>query len=106
MKNRTATLRSGILIAALALAGVGLIGCATLDESAPTLAGNDLQSAITQRLSMDPITSGTLYGVEVVDGEVVIRGAVRSAAERMRVLGLVRGTPGVTSVSDRLRLVP
>lgn len=106
MKNRTATLRSGVLIAAVALAAVGLIGCATLDESTPTLSGNDLQSAITQRLSMDPITSRTLYGVEVVDGEVVIRGTVRNATERMRVLGLVRGTPGVTSVSDRLRLVP
>lgn len=92
----------------LAIVGCGVAavcGCATLDQPLPDASGADLGADITQRLAVDSMTGGTVYGVDVSGGQVVIRGIVRSEAERMRVLSLVRGTPGVTSVVDRLRIV-
>ncbi|MCO5045014.1 MAG: BON domain-containing protein [Kiritimatiellae bacterium] len=92
--------------AVLAAAGMALLGgCATFDESAVASGGGDLQSIVVQRLSVDPMTRDNVYGVEAVNGQVTIRGAVQSEAERMRVLSIVRGAPGVLGVTDRLRVV-
>lgn len=105
MKTITVSIARKLFLAT-ACCGVALVcGCATLDQPLPEAVGNDLQSGITQRLAMDPMTAGSVYGVEVSGGQVVIRGIVHSEAERMRVLGLVRGTPGVTGVTDHLRVL-
>lgn len=43
---------------------------------------------------------------EVKDGVVNVHGAVHSWAERQAVIGAAKGTPGVRSVEDRLRIEP
>lgn len=92
-----------VCAAAVALA---VAGCATTDGGAgESSADSELAASITQRLSVDPTFRDQLFGVEVVGGEVTIRGTVRSEVERMRLLSTVRGTPGVTLVIDRLRVV-
>lgn len=106
MKKISTLIGTNLLFAVTMMGLACLCGCASLDEPAPDLSEGDLQSAVVQRLAMDPMTREGLYGVEVVDAQVTIRGTVHSETERMRVLSLVRGTPGVESVSDRLRIVP
>ncbi len=89
----------------MALGMAALCGCATFDESESATPGDDVRAAVVQRLAVDPLTRNNLYGVEVINGQVTIRGTVQSEAERMRTLSIVRGAPGVLSVTDRLRLV-
>lgn len=91
------------------VAGAALNACATREPSpvaAPGGAGDDraLAAAIRQRLEMDPMLRGQVYGIDVANGEVTVQGVVRNEAERLRILSIVRGTPGVTQVQDRLRL--
>lgn len=81
-------------------------GCANLEAPGEPSRDGDLRAVVLQRLTLDPLTSAGLYGVEVAGDEVILRGTVRSEAERMRVLSLVRGTPGVGRVTDRLRILP
>lgn len=92
-------------VCAVGLAGV-LAGCATTDGGAgESSADSELAASIRQRLSVDPAYRDQFFSVDVVGGDVTIRGTVRSEAERMRVLSIVRGTPGVTLVIDRLRVL-
>lgn len=105
MKTITVSVARKLFLAVACCGVAAVCGCATLDQPLPEATGNDLQSGVTQRLAMDPMTGGNVYGVDVSGGQVVIRGIVRSEAERMRVLGLVRGTPGVTGVTDHLRVL-
>ncbi len=96
----------GWLCAGAAAGWLAAAGCASLDAGAPDPAAGDLESAIVQRLAMDPVTRSGVFGVDASGGQVTVRGTVRSEIERMRVLGLIRGTPGVAGVDDRLRIVP
>lgn len=81
-------------------------GCALLNSVKPAPAADDLRARVLQRLADDPISRSGVFGVELNGDVVQLRGTVRSAAERMRVLSLVSGTPGVASVEDRLRVIP
>lgn len=46
------------------------------------------------------------FYLDIADGRVMVRGVVGSNGEREAVLGAIRGTPGVTSVEDKLRIKP
>ena len=92
------------LAAALALGAAA--GCATIETRPVDTPDGGLRAAVAERLAMDPLTGQGLFQIDVDGDRVAIRGLVRSESERMRVLGLVRGTPGVNHVTDRLRLMP
>ncbi|HMP75577.1 MAG TPA: BON domain-containing protein [Kiritimatiellia bacterium] len=103
-KNRQAGWRTACAV--LVVLGLGAAaGCATLVTDEFPSAESDLRAQVAQRLAMDPLTQQGLYRVEVDGGRVILHGTVSSEAERMRVLGVVRGTPGVSDVTDRLRLI-
>jgi osmotically-inducible protein OsmY len=81
-------------------------GCAA-PGGGPTMSEADAEIAarVAQRLAFDAGLRDQLYGIDVYGGEVTVRGTVSSEAERLRLIGVVRGTPGVTGVIDRLRIV-
>ncbi|MCS6771205.1 MAG: BON domain-containing protein [Kiritimatiellae bacterium] len=89
---------------------VGAAGCATVEEAGravdgPAAADRDLSAMIRHRIEMDSGLRGQMIGIDVAGGEVTVRGNVRNEAERLRLLGIIRGTPGVAVVHDQLRVV-
>jgi osmotically-inducible protein OsmY len=86
---------------------LGLAGCVTMPAE-PEATGTDgeTRDLIEERLATDSVTRSKMYAVDVQGTQARVRGTVRSEAERMRVLGVVRGTPGIESVVDQLRVAP
>ncbi|MFH0954374.1 MAG: BON domain-containing protein [Verrucomicrobiota bacterium] len=92
-------------VASLAL----LAGCATSPyegmQAAPG-AGSDQQLVVEvrNRLDNDGITRQRDFGVQVNGGVVTVYGIVPSETVRGRVVAVIRDTPGVQDVVDRLQL--
>jgi osmotically-inducible protein OsmY len=68
------------------------------------VAPETLRSAIESALERQADREARQIGIEVHEGRVTVSGPVHSWAERSAVVGAVRGTRGVTSVEDRLRI--
>lgn len=89
---------------------MGLTACSTLTDalneraSGGTEAPEDaaLRADILTRLRDDPVTGDHVFGVSVSHGTVVLRGSVPDDATRLRVHSVVRSTPGVVQIEDRL----
>jgi hypothetical protein len=95
-----------LLLAAVPLFITGLSGCATGDDTSfESLLGDDdqLASEIMDRIQDDPITSRQGLGVRVNKGKATLYGAVPSEQIRARAVSIVRNTPGVTDVDDRIQ---
>lgn len=90
------------LLALVALLLVG--GCTTFPGSgfAGTPADQQLARDVQMRLSNDTLASEFTFGVTAIGGVVTLEGTVPSESFRVRVLGIVRGTQGVTEVVDKL----
>lgn len=98
--------RKWIVCAACAALLAIAAGCAAPGGAAAmSEADADVAARVAQRLAVDPALRDQLFGIDVAGGEVTIRGTVRSEAERLRLISAVRGTPGVTGVNDRLRII-
>ncbi len=70
----------------------------------PAVSSYELQHAIESALERRVDREARRIGLDVHDGRVILTGVVRSWAERQSVVGAARGTPGVRSIDDRLRL--
>lgn len=95
----------GLILLATAVAAVStLVGCATYAPSSQADSGSDAQIAreAMNRLAADSVTSRYTYTVTVRNGVATVVGSVPDEAFRLRVLGIVGGTPGVTQVLDGL----
>jgi osmotically-inducible protein OsmY len=81
-------------------------GCA-MPSKGTAISNEDAEIAarVEQRLAFDAGLRNRIYDVHVSNGEVTVVGTVSSEAERLRLISIVRGTPGVTGVIDRLRIV-
>ena len=92
-----------VLVVVTALAA-GLAACATAGDGASGPGSDaELVALVRDRLGQDALTRQNTFSVTSSDGVVSVRGLVRNEAERARVMGVVRGTPGVTSVLDHLQ---
>jgi osmotically-inducible protein OsmY len=93
----------GTLAAVLAITG-GMIGCATNEPAVQEAPSSDVQIAreAMNRLANDSVAGRYTFGVTVQNGVATVTGAVPDETFRLRVLGIVRGTPGVVEVVDRL----
>jgi osmotically-inducible protein OsmY len=83
-------------------------GCASLpgedarsDASSPDVL---LAQLVQDRLGQDAVTARNQFSVSASAGVVTVRGFVSNEPDRMRTLGVVRGTPGVQAVVDQLRI--
>lgn len=90
------------LLALVALSMVG--GCTTFPGSESMGPSTDEQLArdVQMRLANDPLAADFTFGITAVGSTVTVDGAVPSENLRVRVIGIARGTPGVTEVVDKL----
>ncbi len=93
----------------LAFLAVGVVGCGTLTDALNRRAAADVSEAdlrlrqdVLNRLRDDAVTSLHNIGVESRNGMVTVYGSVPDDMTRRRVLSVVRGTPGVAGINDRL----
>ena len=96
-----------IMPVVLCLVVLVLPGCATYTPPPDSMSGGgspdgDLATEIYSRLSDDSMTGRYTFGVTVQGGVVTVQGAVPDEPTRTRILGIIRATPGVQSVVDRL----
>lgn len=70
----------------------------------PTVTPFEVQQAIEGALERRALREAKRVGLDVHEGRVVLTGIVGSWAERQSVVGAVRGTAGVRSIDDRLRV--
>jgi osmotically-inducible protein OsmY len=90
---------------ALACALAALSACATVERAAaPASADQALALLVQDRLGQDAVTRRNQFRVAADGGVVTVRGFVSNEPDRMRTLGVIRGTPGVASVVDQLRI--
>lgn len=72
----------------------------------PRVAASEVKKAIENALDRQAEREARRIRLEVVDGNVALSGTVRSWSEKQAVIGAAKGTPGVRSVDDKLRVEP
>jgi osmotically-inducible protein OsmY len=82
----------------------GVLGVTNKLEVKPLALGVDIERSIESALERHARREAAHVRVEVHDGRVTLSGIVGSYAEKAAVLGAARGTVGVRSVQDRLRI--
>lgn len=95
-------MKTCIRLVGLAALGTLLVSCAVLPPSDVSGDNAELIQAIHQRLASDPVAARYPVGFLVRDGVVTLEGSVPDRPTRMRILAVVRSTPGVREVVDRL----
>ena len=86
---------------------VGLRGVTNRIEMAPPPADSeDVRITIADALERRADREASRISVEVEEGNVVLKGAVRSWAEKRAVLGAVSHAKGVRSVEDHMKINP
>ena len=80
-------------------------GCRTyVPQGMAGASQEDLQIVddVTNRLEADSLMGKFTFGITCKDGVVTIQGAIPDDVLRARALGIVKGTPGVQGVVDKL----
>jgi osmotically-inducible protein OsmY len=72
----------------------------------PKVAASEVRKSIESALDRQAEREAERIRLEVLDGKVTLYGTVHSWAERQTVVGAAKGTPGVRSVDDKLRIEP
>jgi osmotically-inducible protein OsmY len=72
----------------------------------PKVAASEVRKSIENALDRQAEREAERIRLEVVDGKVTLFGTVHSWTERQAVVGAAKGTPGVRSVDDKLRIEP
>jgi len=77
-----------------------------IEIKAPRVDAAKVRKSIEEALERRAEREAKRVWFQVEDGNVKVSGTVRSWAERETVIGAARGTPGVRSVEDKLRIEP
>jgi len=83
---------------------VGVKGVTNLIELEPLGPERDVKAQVAEALERRPALRGDRIKVDVVGGLTVLRGRVRTLAERDEAVAAAWGAPGVTRVRDKLRV--
>ena len=91
------------LLAILA-AVMTLAGCTTMPGNSTIQPTTDAQlaAAVLQRLTQDTMTGMSTFGVEAENGVVTLHGSLPNDTLRARAIAIVRSTPGVKDVIDKI----
>lgn len=95
----------GNVLAAALLLGVGVAGAA--DRNAAPLTGSALQQRVGHEIRMYPyytIWDDISYRVD--NGQVQLFGAVNEPYKKDDIERIIRGIPGVTSLTDQIKVLP
>lgn len=88
------------------LAGVRMVDNTIIVRLPKVLQSSDVQKAIHDALERRSARESDRLKVEAADGVVTLSGVVHTWAEKKAAIGAARGTPGVCSVQDQLRIEP
>jgi len=98
-----------IVLCLLGLLAGGVSGCAVLTDTVNRRADAEASEAdlqlrqdVLNRLQQDVMTRSHSVGVDTQNGVVTLYGSVPDDLTRHRILAVVRGTPGVMGINDRL----
>jgi osmotically-inducible protein OsmY len=83
---------------------VGVAGLTNLIMVKPTAAPEDVKAWVEQAFQTNPDVDAQLIAVKVCGGKVMLRGQVRSLAERVAAWRIAWQAPGVTSVENQLQV--
>ena len=72
----------------------------------PKVAASEVRKSIENALDRQAEREAERIRLEVIEGNVTLYGTVHSWAERQTVVGAAKGTPGVRSVDDKLKIEP
>jgi hyperosmotically inducible protein len=75
------------------------------DRTGNAIGDAGITAAIKTKMLADATVSGLKIDVDTTDGAVVLKGEVKSAAEKKRAIELAKETDGVKSVKDQLKMV-
>ena len=93
-------MKSRFLMAAVLLASAAVAGAATKTDT-------DIAKSIRHEVLMYPYYSiWDDIGFQVADGQVQLTGEVTQPVKKSDIEQIVRRTPGVTSVSDEIKVLP
>ena len=97
--------RAFLLTAAMALCLLAGCSTASYDMEGSPAAGSDRQLAVdvVHRLEYEGLTDLRNFAVTVNNGVATVHGVVPNEPARARVLAVVRGTPGVQDVVDKMQ---
>jgi osmotically-inducible protein OsmY len=85
----------------------GVRGVSNKIEIKPSLVDPDeVRTSIEDALERQAEREAGRIDLKVQDGQVILSGIVRSWAEKNAVIGAAKGTRGVRSIDDRLRIEP
>lgn len=85
------------------LEGVRLVTNQIVVE-APPIAVSELRSSIKEALERHVAREADRIAIDIHGHTVVLSGRVGSWSERQAVIGVAKGTPGVTRIDDQLRI--
>ncbi len=100
MKIRSAWACLIVLIAAALLTGCKSIPCP--DDGSQASKDCQLANEITLRLQEDSVAGNYTFNVSVENSTATVQGVVPDFPTGGRVIGIVRATPGVTNVINKL----
>jgi osmotically-inducible protein OsmY len=83
---------------------IGLAGMTNLIMVKPTVAPEYVKAWVEEAFQNNPEIDGQLIAVEVCGSKVILRGQVRSLAERAAVWRIAWRAPGVTSIENQLEV--
>ena len=75
------------------------------DNDANLVGDAAITGAIKTKMLADSDVGGLKIDIDTTDGVVVLKGNVSSAAEKRKAVQIARGTDGVKSVKDQLKIV-
>jgi len=91
---------------AVSVCALGLTGCSTYTPppsmDSTSQADVDLANEVMNRLDDDTLAGQFTFGISANEGIITVQGAIPDENMRTRVLGIIRGTPGVQGVIDKL----
>jgi hyperosmotically inducible protein len=96
-------MRSVTLTATL-IAGLIAAGCASTQTAGRQVDDAEITASVKSKLAADPEVKAHEIDVDTIDGEVRLSGIVDDAATRAEAGELARGTDGVRSVKNELKV--
>jgi osmotically-inducible protein OsmY len=104
VEKERATMTRAKLFVAAALGYLALVAGSALANDAPATPDSEIHQRVTESLAKVSPGADKQIHIATENGVVTLSGYVHSSWEQQQILSAVRGTEGVTSVKNELRV--